>query len=209
MQSSEKRVVAIAGIVYLVGLSGLLYPETRTQVIHLTPINLFLSLLVPLIFQKKWSAGLFAGLICAGLCGFFIEYAGVHTGLIFGNYHYGKTLGPGWEGIPYMIGLNWSMLIFYVTATLAGSLRNAWLTSIAGACMMTFYDFIMEPAAVKMGMWYWKGGIIPMQNYLAWFVCSFVLIRLYLLMTKPEKNAIATSLLIIQLLFFTAIHLWF
>jgi putative membrane protein len=209
MQSTEKRVVAIAGIVYLVGLSGLIYQQTRTQIINLTPLNLALSLLVPLIFQKKWSLGLFAGLLCAGLCGFFIEYAGVHTGLIFGNYHYGKTLGTGWEGIPYMIGLNWAMLIFYVTATLAGRLQNAWLTSLTGACMMTFYDFIMEPAAVKMGMWYWKGGIIPLQNYLAWFICSLILIRVYLLITKPEKNAIASSLLIIQLLFFTAIYLWF
>jgi putative membrane protein len=108
-----------------------------------------------------------------------------------------------------MIGLNWAMLIFYVTATLAGRLQNAWLTSLTGACMMTFYDFIMEPAAVKMGMWYWKGGIIPLQNYLAWFICSLILIRVYLLITKPEKNAIASSLLIIQLLFFTAIYLWF
>ena len=209
MQSTEKRVVAIACIVYIVGLSGLLYQETRNQVIHLTPVNLALSLLVPLIFQRKWSAGLFLGLLCSALCGFFIEYAGVHTGLIFGNYHYGKTLGPGWEGIPYMIGMNWAMLIFYVTATLSGRLRNTWLASLAGAFIMTFYDFIMEPAAVKMGMWYWKGGIIPMQNYLAWFVCSFILIRVYLLITKAEKNAIATSLLIIQLLFFAAIHLWF
>jgi putative membrane protein len=58
-------------------------------------------------------------------------------------------------------------------------------------------------------MWYWQGGNIPLQNYIAWFLCSFVLIRLYLMMVKPERNAIATSLLIIQMVFFIAIKLWF
>lgn len=209
MQSAEKRVVGIAVIVYAVGLAGLLFQETRSQVIGLTPLNLMLSFLVPLVFQKKWSPGLFIGLLCSGLCGFFIEYAGVHTGLIFGKYHYGKTLGPGWEGIPYLIGLNWAMLIFFVVSTLSGRLGNAWLISLTGACMMTLYDFVMEPAAIKMGMWSWDNGIIPLQNYLAWFVCSFLLIRVYLMMVKPERNAIATSLLIIQMVFFIAIKLWF
>jgi putative membrane protein len=209
MQSAEKRVVGIAGIVYAVGLTGLLFQAIRPQVIGLTPLNLILSFIVPLVFQKKWNPGLFMGLICSGLCGFFIEYAGVHTGLIFGQYFYGKTLGPGWEGIPYLIGLNWAMLIYFVVSTLSGRIGNAWLISLAGACIMTLYDFVMEPAAVKMGMWYWQGGNIPLQNYIAWFLCSFVLIRLYLMMVKPERNAIATSLLIIQMVFFIAIKLWF
>lgn len=209
MQSAEKRVVGIAAIVYAVGLAGLLFQGTRSQVIGLTPLNLILSFLVPLVFQKKWSPCLFMGLLCSGLCGFFIEYAGVHTGLIFGKYHYGKTLGPGWEGIPYLIGLNWAMLIFFVVSTLSGRLGNAWLISLIGACIMTLYDFVMEPAAIKMGMWSWDNGIIPLQNYLAWFVCSFFLIRLYLMIIKPERNAIATSLLIIQMVFFIAIKLCF
>jgi putative membrane protein len=208
MQSAEKRVVGIAAIVYAVGIAGLLFPATRSQIIGLTPLNLILSFAVPLIFQKKWHPGLFMGLLCSGLCGFFIEYAGVHTGLIFGQYHYGKTLGPGWEGIPYLIGLNWAMLIYFVISTLSGRIGNSWLISLAGACIMTLYDFVMEPAAVKMGMWFWQGGNIPLQNYLAWFFCSFVLIRLYLSMAKPERNAIATSLLITQMVFFLAINLW-
>ena len=208
MQSAEKRVVGIAAIVYAVGLAGLLFQATRAQVIGLTPLNLILSFTVPLVFQKKWTPGLFMGLICSGLCGFFIEYAGVHTGLIFGQYSYGKTLGPGWEGIPYLIGLNWAMLIYFTVSALSGRIGNAWLISLAGASIMALYDFVMEPAAVKMGMWHWQGGIIPLQNYIAWFICSFVLIRLYLVMVKPEKNAIATSLLIVQMVFFIAIKLW-
>jgi putative membrane protein len=209
MQAAEKRVVGIAAIIYAVGLSGLYFTATRPHIIGLTPINLALSLLVPLIFLKKWNGGLFIGLICVGLCGFFIEYAGVHTGLIFGNYHYGKTLGPGWQGIPYMIGINWAMLVFFAVSALSGRIGNAWGIALSGAAIMTFYDFIMEPGAVSMYMWRWDNGIIPLQNYIAWFVCSFVLIRMYLWLAKPERNAIATSLLIIQIIFFAAVRLIF
>lgn len=209
MQSAEKRVVGIASIIYTVGLAGLFFSSTRGQIIGLTPINLALSLLVPLIFQKKWSVGLFVGLICIGICGFFIEYAGVHTGLIFGKYHYGKTLGPGWQGIPYMIGLNWAMLVFFTVSALSGRIGNAWSIALACAGIMTLYDFVMEPGAVWMGMWHWHKGIIPLQNYIAWFICSFLLVRLYLLLTKPERNPIAASLLVIQFLFFGAIRLLF
>ncbi|MBM3921085.1 MAG: carotenoid biosynthesis protein [Sphingomonadales bacterium] len=207
MQGAEKRVVGIAAIIYAIGLTGLFIAGTRAQVIGLTPLNLGLSLSLPLIFQKKWSFGLFTGLLCVAVCGFFIEYAGVHTGLLFGNYHYGKTLGIGWQGIPYMIGINWAMLVFFVVSSLSGRIGNAWGIAITGGFIMTFYDFIMEPGAVWMGMWHWKNGIIPMQNYIAWFICSFLLIRLYLWVAKPERNAIATALLIIQTVFFAAVRL--
>jgi len=60
-----------------------------------------------------------------------------------------------------------------------------------------------------MGLWYWDKGIIPMQNYVAWFVCSFVLIRLYLWLAKPEQNPVAASLLVIQTAFFAALRLFF
>ncbi|MBM3399034.1 MAG: carotenoid biosynthesis protein [Bacteroidetes bacterium] len=209
MQSAEKRIVAIAAIVYAVGITGLFIASTRSQIMGLTPVNLALSLLVPLIFQKKWSAGLFIGLLCVGVCGFFIEYAGVHTGLIFGKYHYGNTLGPGWQGIPYMIGVNWAMLVFFSVSALSGRIGNAWGLALAGAAIMTFYDYIMEPVAVRMGLWYWDKRIIPMQNYVAWFVCSFVLIRLYLWLAKPEQNPVAASLLVIQTAFFAALRLFF
>jgi putative membrane protein len=208
MKGAEIRIIWIAAIVYAVGLAGLFYAETRPQIIGLTTINLGLSLIIPLIFQQKWSIGLLLGLVCVGLCGFFIEYAGVHTGLIFGKYHYGKTLGPAWQGIPFMIGLNWSMLVYFVVSFLTGRIKNVWAISLSGAAIMTLYDFIMEPAAVWMGMWHWDSGYIPLQNYIAWFGFSFLLIRLYLLISKPEKNSIAASLLFIQLIFFTAIRLW-
>ena len=209
MQGTEKRVIGIAGIVYAVGITGLYIAGTRNQFIGLTPVNLILSLIAPLIFQKKWTFGLLIALVSVAICGFFIEYAGVHTGLIFGKYHYGTTLGPGWENIPYMIGVNWAMMVYFVVSALSGRIGNAWGIALAGAAIMTIYDFIMEPVAVWMGMWYWAKGIVPLQNYIAWFICSFLLIRLYLWFTKPERNSIAGALFIIQLLFFGLVRLIF
>jgi putative membrane protein len=209
MQSTEKRVIGIAAIIYTVGVIGLSFGNAgiRHYFIQLTPVNLAASLLIPLLFQKKWTVGLLLGLLCVGAAGFFIEYAGVHTGLVFGNYHYGKTLGPGWHGIPFMIAVNWAMLIFFTTSFLAGKVSNPWFLAAIGGLMMTCYDFIMEPVAVWMDLWHWQKGIIPNQNYLAWFICSFILVRLFIWMSKIERNNIAIGLLVIQTLFFGVLRL--
>ena len=41
------------------------------------------------------------------LLGFVVEVVGVQTGLIFGSYSYGATLGVKLFDTPLLIGLNW------------------------------------------------------------------------------------------------------
>jgi putative membrane protein len=44
---------------------------------------------------------------------------------------------------------------------------------------MTFFDYLMEPAAIKLGYWVWQGSVIPFQNYLAWFVLGLLFAFLF------------------------------
>ena len=80
--------------------------------------------------------------------------------------------------------------------------------ALIGAALMVVYDFALEPAAIDMDMWNW-GGPVPMQNYIAWFIISFVLIWFA---DKTEmvnrKNKIAAPLFFIQLLFFILLNVW-
>ena len=39
---------------------------------------------------------------------------------------------------------------------------------------MTAFDILMEPAAMALNYWNWENGVVPFQNYLAWFVLSFI-----------------------------------
>jgi hypothetical protein len=112
--------------------------------------------------------------------GIFIEWAGVKTGLIFGEYIYGTNLPPYIGSVPVAIGFAWlGMLLASVTLGQklfphffrGNSLQSAFLA----ATFMTLFDAFMEPAAIRLGYWTWHSGVIPLQNYGAWFLVSFSL----------------------------------
>lgn len=105
-----------------------------------------------------------------------IEFVGVKTGYIFGRYEYGNKLIPQILQVPVAIGFAWfSTLIVSVGIMQKFTRINLRLFSplkkalIAGF-LMTVFDFVLEIAAIKLGYWSWQIGIVPTQNYLAWFV---------------------------------------
>ncbi|MBN2709451.1 MAG: carotenoid biosynthesis protein [Calditrichaceae bacterium] len=118
-----------------------------------------------------WSAGII-------ILSLLVEIAGVQTGVIFGNYDYGKALKPFVGGAPLVIGFAWFNMVMGSLALINNFAsdklkKSAVLTALAAAFLMVVFDMIMEPAAVKLDYWSWENGIIPLQNYMAWFVCGF------------------------------------
>jgi len=208
MQKIENRVIAVVGIIYLVGIIGFLIPDLKPLFIDLTPLNILGSFVVAWIFHKKWEISHVVALAAIGIMGFFIEMLGVQTGLLFGSYHYGSTLGPDWQGIPYLIGVNWAALVFFTSSILAPRVKSTLLRSLLGAALMTLYDFFMEPVAMAYDFWHWKNSIIPMQNYFAWFVFAFLFHLLLNSVIKPAKNRIASSLFAIQGVFFLVLYIF-
>lgn len=135
-----------------------------------------------------------------------VEWIGVHTGFLFGDYHYGSVLGPKVAGVPLIIGVNWAMLSV-VSAALLSSLKLAfWLEVILAAILMVFLDFLMEPVAVKLGFWYWKGGLIPSFNYVCWFLIAGLLQFVYRKWRLNETNNVAVALFIYMTIFFTFLN---
>jgi hypothetical protein len=110
----------------------------------------------------------------------FIEWAGVKTGFIFGEYSYGKNLPPYIGSVPLAIGFAWlGMLLASITLgqklfprfNQGSAVQRAFLA----ATFMTLFDAFMEPAAIRLGYWTWHSGFVPLQNYAAWFLISFAL----------------------------------
>lgn len=129
-----------------------------------------------------------------GWCGlvlvtsFLLEWLGVRTGKLFGEYFYGSTLQPQLFGVPLAIGGAWLVLLLASTAVWQ-RIRpaNFWLSGFGIAFLMVAFDFVMEQAAPRLDYWYWPKGI-PLQNYVAWFWISFVYIQIGLrLKVFPEK----------------------
>ena len=189
-------------VIYLVGIIGISIPSLRPVYTAVTPVSLLISTMLVLAFHESWSwrAGIVFFVIA--LMGFLIEVAGVQTGNIFGHYDYGATLGWGISGVPLIIGVNWFLLI-YSTWLVAGMFsKHAVLRILMTGMMMVGFDVIMEPVAVELDMWQWKGDGIPLENYGAWFAISLVFATLMQLSRVRVKNPVAAYLLIYMVFFF-------
>lgn len=204
---SVRSTLIFTAIFYAIGLMGLLYAPTANFVNKLSPLVILISFAIAFWFDKKKDAKLIFMLAAIGCCSFFVEYAGTHTGWIFGQYYYGKTLGPKWGGVPFAIGLTWMSLIYYAAGFRIGSKLPLWINALFSAAAITFFDFAMEPVAIRFDYWYWKHGNIPLQNYFAWFAFSFLFQFIFRSIRPNHSNAVSTGIFIIQLIFFGTLNI--
>lgn len=135
--------------------------------------------------------------------GMFVEYLGVNFGLLFGEYSYGANLGLKFQGVPWLIGINWAMLIL-ITGAIANKFKlSKFLKIIIGASLMIVLDFPMEVAAPIFDFWEFSGGVAPFQNYIAWFLIASVLHGVFQWANLDGDFRFSLHLYICQLVFFT------
>lgn len=193
-------------ITHAVGYWGLQLSGAESIFLRLTSFQLLVTCVMVLAFHDEWNWKFLLLLPLIGCMGFGIEWVGVHTGYVFGPYSYGKTLGMQYDKVPYLIGINWIVLV-YSTSNIVQKLdTNPIVKALLGALLMVAIDYYIEPVAIRFDFWHWntEGGIIPMQNYVAWYVVSALFIYLYLLSEPERVNAVAVIAYFVQLLFFMA-----
>jgi len=131
------------------------------------------------------------------------ECVGVATGKVYGPYYYTDKLGPKFLGlVPLIIPVAWFMMTYpsYVIANrLVPSFKSTqtWRLAVAsvGAVVMTAWDLVMDPMMVAGGHWVWEepGAYfgIPVQNYLGWFLTTFVTFWLFLTLARihPRQDS--------------------
>lgn len=195
---------------YIIGIAGMVIPATSALFMKLTPLALLMNFGLLLIHHEtKFSVITILIFSLILLSGFFIEIIGVQTGIIFGEYVYGKGLGWKLWDTPLIIGLNWLLLV-YTTATITQKIKIHNIIRIAlGAGMMLVYDLIMEQVAPRMDMWSWKNGIIPIENYIAWFVIASLFHALIQFSGIKIKNKLSETVLIAQFVFFVILFILF
>lgn len=193
---------------YLIGVAGMLIPVTSAFFMRLTPLALLMNFGLLLIHhENKFSTKTILIFSLILLSGFFIEILGVQTGIIFGEYTYGKGLGWKLWDTPLIIGLNWLLLV-YTTTTITQKIKTHNIIRIAlGAGMMLIYDVVMEQVAPRMDMWTWKDGIIPIENYIAWFVIASLFHTLIQFTGIKIRNKLSETVLIAQFVFFVILFI--
>lgn len=188
-------------IIYLVGLIGL-NTKWSSEIASLTPYTLGLSAIILLLNHREWNRYFVIFFAFASISGYLIELIGIESRLIFGNYSYGETLGYKLYGVPVVMGLNWFLMV-YSCGMVANLFRfGVFLKSIIGAFLMVILDVSLEPVAISLDFWNWENGIIPIQNYVAWFLVAFVLLIYFHKLELKKMNRIAVGLFIIQYIFF-------
>ncbi len=206
--NKDKLAIAILVVLYAVGIAALWF-RVHPDFIRLTPFNLLISMGLMLWRHPEQGRALWAFTAVCYLVGFLVEMAGVQTGVIFGQYQYGTVLGPKILGTPLIIGINWVILVYASGVTVNRAMGKApfWIRVALAAAVMVVLDVLIEPVAVAFGFWNWAGGVIPLQNYLAWYALAFVLIALFNKRHDEVFNKVAVVLLILQFLFFGILNL--
>jgi putative membrane protein len=192
-------------IIYLVGIIGMV--KSPDTFINLTPVNLAITSFFLLIYYPCSNINFIRYIIFLFAAGFAIEMMGVQTGKIFGTYYYGYALGYKIKHVPIIIGLNWVMLIL-ATHTIAHKWSNKlYISATIGAGLMVLLDFLIEQVAPKFHFWHWQNDVIPIQNYVAWFVISFFFHGMGTLLKFDKENPMAIFIFAIQIVFFLMLNL--
>ena len=214
---------AIAILFHSIGLIGLLFYD-KAFFLAATPFNLLLSFALLIWTQTDKNGYFFLFLAACFVVGIVVEVIGINTGFLFGDYAYGNVLGPKVKNVPVLIGVNWFLIMYCCGISIHTLLMKA-INRIAadsgktpmamkalsviidGATLAVFFDWLMEPVAVKLGYWIWNGdGSIPMFNYICWFVISLLLLMVFHFAKFNKQNKFAVNLLLIQLMFFLVLR---
>ena len=208
LNGRRKGLLGLMVATYFFGVLGLLLPFSSELFLLLTPVNLFLSAGILLHFHRHWNSAFIIFSVLCYLLGFFSEVAGVATGLLFGSYAYGPVLGFQLWNVPLLIGINWLMLI-YSTGTLCANLPvPVAIKAFCASGLMVLLDLFIEPVAMAFNFWQWENDVVPLQNYIAWFIISFFLHLLFFLLPFRKGNPAAKILYLCQLVFFIILCLF-
>ncbi len=195
---------------YIIGGLGLIIPFTSELFQQITPLSLLFSFILLLIYHEgDEKTKFFVVSILIAIVGFLVEVLGVQTGIIFGSYQYGETLGPKLFQVPLIIGINWLMLVYCIFIITSRWKFHKWIKIGIGGLLLVLYDLILEPVAIQLNMWSWQGDTIPFQNYLAWYLVSVVMLASFYFSGLDIKNSVAKKLFVVQIVFFLGLNLFF
>ena len=195
-------------IFYVVGIAGFLLPQTRSIFELLIPISLAINIFMLMLFHPSFDRKhllFFSAIIVLTIT---IEAIGVKTGIIFGEYAYGKSLSLKIFETPVLIGFNWLMLSYGAVYLIRTKPTMRKFLPVLTGLLLVGFDFVMEPVAMKTGMWDWAFNTVPFQNYVMWFVIATIIGAAYELFNINANNRVAGIVFVLQLIFFIILNLF-
>ena len=208
--STNNKMIISVMLLSLVHFSGLLGIQShyRDWFLGFTPLNLILSTALLFWNQEKLNKKIIIAFITILLTGLTIEIIGVKTGMVFGYYKYGDTFGFKFMDVPVVIGMNWAALCFASACFInkyykISNLKKALICSIIPVSI----DFFIEQLCEKLDFWYWQNSQIPLQNFISWYLFTFIFTMILIPLLKGSTNKLAPYFLFIQFIFFVFLNI--
>ena len=200
----ERYLWLAIGLVWLFHISGMIGISLGFEAFFLpkTPLNLLLGFLLLIAFFpiKERTPIILTGIFFTS--GMLVEWIGVQYGFLFGEYYYGENLGPKFQGVPWMIGINWAVLVVITGALASQWFNNLWLKIAVGAGLMVGLDFFMEVSAPVFDFWDFGPQGAPLRNYIAWYVIAAFLHFIFQKFKMKGNYLFALNLYLAQVIFF-------
>lgn len=155
----------------------------------------------------KYDAKLIYAICIALFLGFGLEVIGVASGVLFGEYNYGETLGWKLLDVPVVMGVNWLILSFSSLGIMGRLISNSYLKVIMASLVMVILDVLIEPVAIKLDFWTWTQVSVPLQNYIMWFFSALIINSLIELLVKEIDFQTSKFILLAQIYFFISLNI--
>lgn len=190
---------------HLAGALGLM--SSRADLFMLfTPLHLIAT--TWMLLKSGEGQRYYLGVIFVAIATYLIEMIGVNTGLIFGDYTYGSTLGLKLWGTPVLIGMNWVLLSYGIAHLISPLAVSRTVKILLGATGMVAIDFFIEPVAIAFDFWTWDTPFVPLQNYLGWWLVSAMVFTGLFRYVEFKVNPLAAWVVGAQIAFFISLFVW-
>ncbi|MDF3078813.1 MAG: carotenoid biosynthesis protein [Sphingobacteriaceae bacterium] len=194
--------------VHLLALFIYLSPALSAGIKYV-PYTMAVLLVLIMINQPDKSARFWLFLLLCFSLSFLTELFSLTTGMVFGDYRYGDTLGPKLAGVPLLMGVFWVVISYSAGAFVKNfHIKGHTARALYGALFMLLLEILIEPIAIKFNYWDWVSMIVPLQKYAAVFCFGFILLRILYHSPFKKRNPAATMVFIMQVLFYAALNLW-
>lgn len=195
--------LAVLILINLIGVIGFRSESLLPLFKTLTPYNLLLTFVICFLHLPR--KVFISNFIFLFIIGYGVEFLGVKTGLLFGNYEYGSTLGAQLFNVPLIIGVNWFVLAVGARGCANRITKNTFFQVLCAAFLMVGLDFLIEPVAMKYEFWNWHQNKVPIQNYFMWFLVSLLMQVVLNKKSMLIPFSLGLAILISQFIFFGAL----
>lgn len=151
-----------------------------------------------------------------GMYALFIESLAIKTGIPYGDFVYKDVLGNKLFGLtPWTVAFAYPpivLLAYWFGRTLY---KSTWQILITAPIAAVAVDLVLDPAAVRLGFWYWPGSGffygVPLVNFLGWILTSLIAVTILHYFLKDIPTQKLTGLVysgLLVLWFWTCINIW-